>query len=176
MQLAKTRPSDIALTVLLAGLGVLLMVANINAGPNEDIRIDSHRWALVPVFLLAVVPVLFRNTDALAATGASAVAMGLHDVVFGSLIRCGAGLPLSFVLAYSIGRQVHHSRNRSLTGAALVVALQAAVLVRDTAAGIAILPVTAIIGLAAFGIGALVRTRLERRPAPAVTSTELTYA
>lgn len=173
MELTKIRPSDIAWTVLLAAAGVVLMVANITAGPHPDVRVDSHSWALVPVFLLAVAPVLWRRTDAVAATAVSTVAIGLHDVVFGSLIRCGAGLPLSFVLAYSVGRFVHPSR--SYLGMGLVVALQAAVLVRDTAAGIAILPATAIIGLVAFGIGALVRTRQERRAdAPAATP-ELSY-
>lgn len=175
MELKKIRPSDIAWTVLLAGAGVLLMVANINAGPNSDVRVDSHSWALVPFFLLAVAPVLWRRTDAVLATGLSTAAMGLHDVAFGSLIRCGAGLPLSFVLAYSVGRLVHHSRRR-WTGMGLVLALQAAVLIRDTAAGIGIMPATAIIALAAFGTGAFVRTRQERRAGTPAAAAELTYA
>ena len=173
MELAKIRPSDIVLTVLLALNGVALMIGNIQAGPHSDVRIDSHSWWMVPVFTLAMLPVLLRSTSVLAVTAASTVAMGVHDVAFDHVIRCGAGLPLSFVLAYSLGRAVHHSRNSQYVGLGFVVTLQVATLIWDTAAGIGILPFTAIIAVAAYGVGAFVRTRTESATA---TSPELTYA
>src|SRR4051794_37500189 len=93
------RPADVGVTSVLAGLGVVLMVEDIFAH-DPTTRIDSRSWWLVPAFLAAVVPVLWWRRNLLAVLTVSVAAMTLHDVVFGHLVRCGAGLPVAFVLAF----------------------------------------------------------------------------
>ena len=63
-------------------------------------EMTSHSWAMVPVFALATVPVLWWRRSVIAVTGIALVVMVLHDLLFGWVTRCGAGLPLAFVLAY----------------------------------------------------------------------------
>lgn len=97
------RRGDVALAVVLTALGVLLMVGNAQ-GDGSDTRIDSHSWWSVPVFALATLPVLWRRRDVVVATAVSLAALGVHVLAFGWLVRCGAGLPLAFALAYGVGR------------------------------------------------------------------------
>ena len=103
------RPMDIVLAVLLSALGVLLMVENIHTHSGHT-RIDSHSWLMVPVFLLATLPVLLRRVNLLAVTLVSAAAIAVHDAAFDWVVRCGAGLPLAGVLAYSAGRLIADRR------------------------------------------------------------------
>ena len=63
-------------------------------------ELTSHSWAMVPVFALATVPVLWWRRNVIAVTGIALAVMVLHDLLFGWVTRCGAGLPLAFVLAY----------------------------------------------------------------------------
>ena len=104
------RPVDWVLAGALTALGVWLMVenvvisdaqvaANISAGTMVH-EMTSHSWAMVPVFAVATVPVLWWRRNVIAVTGIAVVAMAAHDLVFGWVTRCGAGLPLAFVLAY----------------------------------------------------------------------------
>jgi hypothetical protein len=159
------RPTDIALTVLLSALGVVLMVEDMH-GPSGGTRIDSTSWLLIPVFLLATLPVLFRRVNLLAVILASAAALAVHDVAFDWVVRCGAGLPLAGVLAYSAGRLLP-DRRQSVAALALTIGVQALVLVRDSAAGLGILPVTAGLGIAAWGAGWFVRSFVTKRAATA---------
>ena len=144
------RRGDVALAVALTALGVLLMVANVQ-DHGSGTRIDSHSWWAVPLFALATVPVLWRRRDVLAVTGVSLAAMGVHVLAFGWMVRCGAGLPLAFALAYAVGRL--GSGWRSGVGLVLALALQAVVLVHDSAAGFGVFPVTALLGVAVWGTG-----------------------
>lgn len=158
------RPTDIVLAALLSALGVLLMVEDMH-GPSGGTRIDSTSWVMIPVFLLATLPVVLRRVNLMAVIAVAAVAMAVHDVAFDWVVRCGAGLPLAGVLAYSAGRLVA-DRRQSLIAVALTIGVQALVLVRDSAAGIGILPVTAAIGIALWGTGWFVRSRLADRAVP----------
>lgn len=151
------RPSDVVLALLVSALGVLLMLENIS-GAETDLRVDSTSWLLVPVFLATTVPVLWRRRSALVVTLVSLAAMAAHVAAFGWLVRCGAGLPLAFVLAFAAGRFVAE-RNQSAITLLLTVGVQALVLVRDSAAGIEILPVTALIAVALWAIGRFVTAR-----------------
>jgi hypothetical protein len=159
------RPMDAVLALALSALGVWIMLENIN-GAETDLRVDSTSWAMVPVFLAATVPVLWRRTSPLTVTLVAAAAMAAHVAAFGWLVRCGAGLPLALVLAYAAGRFTA-DRRQSAFVMALTVGVQALVLVRDSAAGLDVLPVTAVVGAAIWGVGLYVRSRSERRPAPA---------
>jgi hypothetical protein len=152
------RPMDVVLAVLLSGLGVWLMLENM-AGSDET-RIDSTSWLLIPVFLLATVPVLFRRANMFAVILVSAAAIAIHVAAFGWLVRCGAGLPLAFVLAYSAGKLIG-DRTQSFVAMMLTIGVQYLVLMRDSVAGLDVLPVTAAIGVAAWGIGVYVRSRTE---------------
>lgn len=155
----KVRRGDVLLAVGLTALGVALTVGNV-LGNEEGARIDSHSWWSVPVFALATVPVLWRRRSILAVCAVSALALGVHVLAFGWLVRCGAGLPLAFALAYGVGRL---SRGwGSAVGLLLTLGIQVLVLVEDSAAGSGILPVTAVIGAAAWAVGMWVQRRAHR--------------
>jgi hypothetical protein len=150
------RPVDVGGTSLLAALGVLLMVGDV-ASDDPTTRIDSHSWWLVPVFLAAVVPVLWWRRNLLAVLGISVVVMATHDLLFGHIVRCGAGLPLAFVLAFLVG--IGYERRRSLIGFGLVAALTAAVLAVDTSAGPGLIPLALLVAAIVWGIGRVAHSR-----------------
>lgn len=159
------RPMDAVLAALLTGFGAVLMVMNINAGPSDtkDLHhaITNQSWLMLPVFLAATIPVLWRRRNVLAVALVSTIVMGAHVLAFDWVIRCGVGLPLSFVLAYSVGKLA--DRRETYAGIAVVLVGQALTLVRDSAAGVSILPVTALIALAAWGVGVYVRQQAAQR-------------
>lgn len=151
------RKGDVALAALLTALGVWLMVENINAGPQEGVRIDSHSWLMVPVFAVATLPLLWRRRSMTGVLVVTGVALAAHVALFDWVVRCGAGLPLSFALAYSAGRLM---RGRAaVLGLLATVGIQVLVQVRDSAAGLGVIPVTALIALAAWGVGAWLQRR-----------------
>src|SRR5690349_19088173 len=129
------RPGDYVLGILLTGLGVVLMVANIN-GQEEGVRVDSTSLAMVPVFRGATLAVVWRRRSVLAVTLVAAAAMAVHVLGFGWVVRCGAGLPLAFALAYAAGRLC--GRRDGLVAFAATLGLQVLVLVQDSAAGLEI--------------------------------------
>ena len=150
------RKGDAALALLLTALGALLMVANIT-GAEDGTRIDSRSWAMVPVFALATLPILWRRRAMLPVLGITLAALAVHVVAFDWVVRCGAGLPLAFALAYGVGRLL---RGRdSYLGLGLTLGVQVLVLVRDSAAGLDIAPVTGLAGLAAWGVGTYLQHR-----------------
>jgi hypothetical protein len=158
----RIRPGDIVLALALTALGVVLMLGNISG--EDGTRVDTTSWVIVPVFAATTLPILFRRRGMIAVLGVSLAAMAVHDVAFGWMVRCGAGLPLSFAMAYGVGRLL---RGRDTwVGAAMVAGLQALVLVRDSAAGLEIIPVTLVIAAACWGAGALLQRRSERAEAP----------
>ena len=159
------RPTDVVLAIVMSALGVYLMLENINS-TSTDVRVDSTSWLLIPVFLAATVPILWRRRSILTVTLATAAALAVHVAAFGWDVRCGAGLPLAIALAYAAGRFVADRRQSGLT-MVLTLGVQALVLVRDSAAGLDILPVTAVIGIVAWAIGMYVTTRTTAA-APAV--------
>jgi signal transduction histidine kinase len=150
------RRSDAVVTVVLAGLGAYLMWENVTTH-DANIRIDSHSWWMVPVFLAAVLPVLWWRRNPLVVMAIVVVVMAVHVVLFGWVARCGAGLPLSWVLAYLVGTR--DGVRRSLVGLALVEMLGALVLIHDSAAGPSLLPVVALISVGVWGIGRVARQR-----------------
>jgi hypothetical protein len=74
------------------------------------------------------------------------------------VVRCGAGLPLAFALAYGAGRLA--PRWQSWVGLVVTLVIQVLVLVQDSAAGLSVIPVTAVIGVAAWGVGVWLRQRV----------------
>src|SRR5215213_3911372 len=162
------RPVDWVLAGALTSLGVVLMVENVsmsdahvasNIAENSMVHeMTSHSWVMVPVFALATVPVLWWRRNVIAVTGFSLAVMVVHDLTFGWVTRCGAGLPLAFVLAYLAA--VSLQGRPSWISLGLATLLAAVVLVRDSTTGfepiILALPVVLIV----FGIGVAVRHRM----------------
>lgn len=161
------RTADWVLAVALTALGVYLMVANVqfrDADAAADIaagtmvhEMTSHSWAMVPVFALATVPVLWWRRHVIAVTGAALAVIALHDLLFGWVTRCGAGLPLAFVLAY-LGA-VALERGQAWINLGLTTLLTAAVLVVDSTTGFEPFVLAFPIVLIVFGIGRAVRHR-----------------
>jgi glucose-6-phosphate-specific signal transduction histidine kinase len=161
------RPVDWALAGALTALGVLLMVENVlltsarAAGALADNTMvhapTSHSWAMVPAFALATVPVLWWRRSVVAVTGIALVAMVLHDLLFGWVTRCGAGLPLAFVLSY-LGA-VALDRRRAWIVLGLNALLTAAVLVVDATTGFEPVMLALPVMLIVFGIGRAIRHR-----------------
>ena len=156
------RPMDVVLAVLLSALGVYLMVENMHGPGTEKVRIDSTSWLMIPVFLLATLPLLFRRANMIAVILVTAAAMAVHVAAFGWVVRCGAGLPLAIVLAYSAGKLVG-DRTQSVIALLLTIGVQVLVLVQDSAAGLGVLPFTAVFGAVAWGIGLFVRNQAAKR-------------
>ena len=160
------KPSDYVLAGLFTAGGILLMVANVMADDDTSLAhpVSTTSWLILPVFLLATVPILWRRRNALAATWLTAAAMAAHVLAFGWLTRCGVGLPLAAALAYAIARFAGGMRNQAV-GLAGVVALIVLTLVRDSSTGG--LPGGLEIGLPAaalfYGIGLAVQNRVARK-------------
>jgi len=161
------RPLDWLLAGALTALGVWLMVenvmisdaqvaANISAGSMVH-EMSSHSWAMVPVFAVATVPVLWWRRNLILVTGIALVVMVAHDLVFGWVTRCGAGLPLAFVLAYLGATSL--DRKRSWISLGLATVLMAAVLVMDATTGFGPILLVLPIVLIVFAIGRAVRQR-----------------
>jgi hypothetical protein len=156
------RPMDVVLAAALSVLGVLLMVENINGAGTSDVRIDSTSWLMIPVFLVATVAVVFRRANLVAVILVAAAAMAVHVAAFGWVVRCGAGLPLALVLAYSAGKLIG-DRTQSVIALVLTIGVQVLVLVQDSAAGLGVLPFTAVFGAVGWGIGLYVRNQAAKR-------------
>lgn len=167
------KPRDWLLAGVLTGLGVFLMTADAattDADVAGDIAegsmvhaMDSHSLWMIPVFAVATVPLLWWRRNLLVVTGIALAAMATHALVFGWVTRCGAGLPLVFVLTF-LGAMVY-DRLAAAVVLGMCVLLTVAVLVIDATTGpsaIALaLPVVAVV----FGIGRAARHRsaLNRR-------------
>jgi signal transduction histidine kinase len=161
------RPVDWVLAGALTALGVWLMVEDVLFQDSQAAaaiangsmvhQVTSHSWAMIPVFALATVPVLWWRRNVIAVTAIALVVMVVHDLLFDWVTRCGAGLPLAFVLAYLGGFAL--DRKRSWISLGLSTLLTAAVLVVDATTGfepfVLALPVVLIV----FGIGRAVRHR-----------------
>ncbi len=163
-----TRPVDWVLAGALTVLGIVSMVGDVlfqdgdaaaaMAGGTMAHEMTSHSWAMVPVFALATVALLWWRRSVVAVTGVALAVMVLHDVLFGWVTRCGAGLPLAFVLAY-LGA-VALERKRASVVLGLTTLLTAAVLVLDATTGFEPFVLAFPIVLIVFGIGRAVRQRV----------------
>ncbi|MEO6511031.1 MAG: hypothetical protein ABIO16_08585 [Nocardioides sp.] len=152
-----TRRSDVAVVGVLAAMGVYLMVENIRSY-DTAVRIESHSWLMLPVWLGAVLPLLWWRRAPLAVAVLITAVMGVHLLAFGWVGRCGSGLPLVWVVAYLVGTR--DVVRRSLLGLAAAQVLGVLVLVKDAAAGPEILPFVAVLTAVIWGIGRLARQRI----------------
>jgi signal transduction histidine kinase len=143
------KKSDWLVAGILTALGVLLMTLDI----AEE---NGSAWS-IPVFAAATVPVLWWRRSVLAVAGVALAVMVLHDLLFGWVTRCGAGLPLAFTLAF-LGA-LSYGRTKAWLTFGLSALLCLAVLVVDTAAGPDTLVLALPIALIVFGVGRAARQR-----------------
>ncbi len=151
------RPIDTVMAGILGVLAAVLAVMNIE-NTDTTIRVDSQSWLQLPLFVATVLPLLWWRRSLVAVLLASCGLMLVHLLTFGHLVRCGAGLPLVFVLAFLCGLAAVGQAER-LADLGLTLVLSALVLAWDTAAGPELLPVVALIAAGLYGIGRVVAHR-----------------
>ncbi|BEP14068.1 hypothetical protein acdb102_23790 [Acidothermaceae bacterium B102] len=161
------RPIDWIMAGALTALGVWLMIEDVlitDARVVVDIKngsmahtMSGHSWLMLPVFLVATVSVLWWRRNVLAVIGVVLVVMVCHDLLFGWVTRCGAALPLTFVLAYlgAVGLE----RRKAWISLGLCTLLTAVVLVVDATTGFGPIVLALPIVLIVFGVGRAVRHR-----------------
>jgi hypothetical protein len=161
------RPLDYVLAAVMTAAGIFLMIENIAADPNDSSLahpLSTQTWAMLPVFPLVTVPILWRRRNILAVLAVTIAATAVHVLAFDWVTRCGVELPLAFALAYAVARFAGGLRNQ-LIGVAEVLVLLVVTLLRDSSIGPAADGlVIAIPGAALFyGIGLLVQNRVTRK-------------
>jgi hypothetical protein len=161
------RPLDYVLTAVMVALAVLIGLANVNAGSDADVahELDSHSTLMVPVFIAAALPILWRRRGILAAIGVSFVVVAASVPAFGWVTRCGFALPLSIAMAYAVARFAGTKQNH-LIGLVGILALQVVTLVKDSSTGgLSALGLSVPVAAAFYGIGLFVQNRVENRGA-----------
>ena len=171
------RPLDYALTAVMVALAALIGFENVHAGAETDLahRLDSQSWLIIPVFVAAAFPILWRRHNVLVAIGVSFVVVAASVPMFGWVTRCGFALPLSVALAYAVARYAGNRQNH-LIGLVGILALQVVTLVEDASTGgLGALALGVPIAAVFYGIGCLVQSRAETAAEPTL-STEHVHA
>jgi signal transduction histidine kinase len=158
---------DYALAGVLTLLGFVLMRFDVQVADAQVAKavargsmvhpISSHSAWMVPTFLGATVAVLWWRRSVIAVTGIALAVMALHDALFGWVTRCGAGLPLAFVLAF-LGA-LAYERTKAWIALGLSVLLSAAVVLVDATTGPSVLVFALPVLLIVFGVGRAARHR-----------------
>lgn len=129
---------------------------------------------MVPVFVVAALPILWRRRGILAAIGISFVVVAASVPAFGWVVRCGFALPLSIAMAYAVAR-LAGSRQNHLIGLVGILALQVVTLVKDSATGgLSALAISVPAAAIHYGTGLLVQTRADKRTARPVLGADAT--
>jgi signal transduction histidine kinase len=153
----RIRPVDVVLASILCVLAAVLAVGNVESH-SANVRVDSHSWLQVPIFVAATLPVLWWRRHLVGALLVACGLMVVHVFAFGHLTRCGLGIPLVFVLAYLCGLSDADQRHR-FTGLGLCVLLDTLVLMWDTSAGPGMIPVVALMQVGLYSVGRVVAHR-----------------
>jgi hypothetical protein len=165
------RPLDYVLTAVMVALAALIGLENVNAGADADLAhsLDSHSALMIPVFVIAALPILWRRRGILAAIGVSFVVTAASVPLFGWVTRCGWALPLSIAMAYAVARFAG-SRQNHVIGLVGIVALQIVTLMKDSATGglgplVLSLPIAGL----CYGIGVFVQSRAKSTAEPTLS-------
>lgn len=160
------RPLDYVLATLATGAGVYLMYENIVASYAHGLPHPQSTTTatMLPFFLAVTVPILWRRRDILAVVGVTGVATAVHVVLFGWETRCGVVLPLSFALAYAVGRFAT-SRRDHLLSLSVILLLQVVCVARDSSIDtmLSALPIAIVGGALFYGAGRFVQARVTKR-------------
>ena len=172
---------DYVVAGILTALGALLMLLDIRitdaqvakavAGGSMAHVMSSHSSWMLPVFAAATVPVLWWRRSVLAVAGVAIVVMALHDALFGWVTRCGAGLPLAFVLAF-LGA-LTYERGKAWIAAGLSALLAFAVVVVDATTGPGVIGLVVPVIVIVFVIGRAARHRAALKQELKVRDVEL---
>ena len=161
------RPLDYVLTAVMVALAVLIGLENVNANADADVAhaIDSHSTLMIPVFVVAALPILWRRRNILAVIGVSFVVTAASLPMFGWVTRCGWALPLSMAMAYAVARFAG-SKQSQVVGLVGILAFQIVTLVMDSATGgLGALAVSVPAAALCYGIGRFVQSRAEKSAA-----------
>ncbi|WP_328332442.1 hypothetical protein OHA70_13985 [Kribbella sp. NBC_00382] len=166
------KPRDWVLAGGLTALGVVLMWFNTQTtGAMVDEAIaegsmvhtmSSRSLWMIPVFAAATLPVLWWRRSLVAVTSISVAAMALHVGLFGWVTRCGAGLPLAFVLAFLGALATKRATAWIVCGLSVVMTLLVLVVDATTGAGAALLALPIVVIVFAVGLAARHRTALNQ--------------
>jgi hypothetical protein len=172
------RPLDYLLTAVMVVLAALIGFENVNAGADADLAhpLDSHSALMIPVFVIAALPILWRRRGILAAIGVSFVVVAGSVPAFGWVTRCGFALPLSVAMAYAVARFAGSKQNH-LIGLAGILALQIVTLMKDSSTGgLGALALSVPAAAIFYGIGFFVQSRSEKPVAEPTLSVEHVHA
>jgi hypothetical protein len=172
------RPLDYVLTAAMVALAAVLAIANVNAGADADVAhsLDSHSALMIPVFVVAALPILWRRVSILAAIGASFVVIAASVPAFGWVTRCGFALPLSVAMAYAVARFAG-SRQNHLIGLVGLFALQVVTLLKDSSTGgLGALGLSVPAAAIFYGIGLFVQSRAAQEVAQPTLGVEHAHA
>jgi len=172
------RPLDYVLTAVMVALATVIGLENVNAGADADLAhsLDSHSALMIPVFVIAALPILWRRRNILAAIGVSFVVVAASVPAFGWVTRCGFALPLSIAMAYAVARFAGSKRNH-LIGLVGVLALQIVTLMKDSATGgLSALALSVPAAAIFYGMGLFVQSRAEKSAAEPTLGLEHVHA
>jgi hypothetical protein len=172
------RPLDYVLAAVMVALAVLIGLENVNAGDGASLAhpLDSHSVLMVPVFVIAALPILWRRRGILAGIGISFVVVAASVPAFGWVTRCGFALPLSIAMAYAVARFAG-SRQHHVVGLFGVLALQVVTLVKDSSTGgLSALGIAVPLAAICYGIGLFVQSRAQKTAAEPTLSVEHVHA
>lgn len=172
------RPLDYVLTAVMVALATVIGLENVNAGADADLAhsLDSHSALMIPVFVIAALPILWRRRNILAAIGVSFVVVAASVAAFGWVTRCGFALPLSIAMAYAVARFAGSKQNHliALVG---ILALQIVTLMKDSATGgLSALGLSVPVAAVFYGIGLFVQSRAEKSAAEPTLGLEHVHA
>ncbi len=142
---------DVVLALVFVLAGLALMLYNVT---DKTIHASP---AAIPLFAFVTVPVLWRRVALPAAAGAALGGLVLHELVFGSLIRCGIVFALAFVVAFTAAQRAR--QRDQLVGVGLAGTLVVVVLLDDRAVGPVAIPAFLALTGAVFAVGLLIRGR-----------------
>ena len=165
------RPLDYVLTALMVALAGFIGVENVNATADFDVahKLDSQSALMIPVFVLAALPILWRRRNILGAIAVSFVVVAASVPMFGWVTRCGFALPLSIAMAYAVARFAG-SRQNHLIGLVGILALQVVTLIKDASTGgLSALGLGVPLALVFYGIGFFVQSRAQKSAAPTLS-------
>lgn len=172
------RPLDYVLTAIMVALATVIGLENVNAGADADLAhsLDSQSALMIPVFVIAALPILWRRRNILAAIAVSFVVVAASVPAFGWVTRCGFALPLSIAMAYAVARFAGSMQNQ-LIGLGGILALQIVTLMKDSATGgLSALGLSVPLAAVFYGIGLFVQSRAEKSAAEPTLGLEHVHA
>ena len=146
---------DVVIAVILSGLGVILMISNVQgqgeAGPDVSVL-------AIPLFLAVTAPVAWRRAAPLGALVVMFAALLVNIAAVSEVVRCGVVLPVALFLVFAASSRLDLPRALAGLGVAFAAGL-ALVLSDPVFVGLEDLPFILMLLAVSWGIGRLVHSR-----------------